>query len=147
MIEALAAEGFDRLKDGCQDACRRYPNDPARQLVEAGLAYLEFAIEKPAIVQLMFGGVISLPESGADLKQHASVAFGSLVDIVKGGQDAELFRQGNPFDLTLTAWSTVYGLSLMIRTGLIPDRAGTKRQIKTLGKTVAAVLLSGMQKR
>jgi len=147
LIEALAAEGFHRLRQGCEQAETRYPANPARQLAEAGMAYLFFAIEKPAVVHLMFGGVISLDDCGVDLKQAADAAFGSLVQIVSNGQKAGIYQKANVIDLTMAAWSTVYGLSLMITAGLPPTQTKSRAQVKKLGETIANILLAGMLKR
>lgn len=147
LIEALAAEGFHRLRMGCEKAQTKYPADPKRQLVETGMAYLFFAIEKPAIVHLMFGGVISLNDCGAELKQAADAAFESLAHIVGNGQKAGIYQKADVVDLTLTAWSTVYGLSLMITAGLLRTRTKSRAQVKKLGEAVADILLTGLMKR
>lgn len=147
LIEALAEQGFHRLRTGNEQAQTRHPADPARQLVEAGMAYLFFAIEKPAIVHLMFGGVISLNDCSPKLKQAADDAFESLVHIVSNGQRTGIYQKTNVVDLTLTAWSTVYGLSLMITAGMLHKRTTSRTQIKKLGETMAKILLSGMLKR
>lgn len=147
LIEALATEGFNRLRRGCEAAQKKYADDPARQLAEAGMAYLLFAIEKPAIVHLMFGGVISLNDCGAELKLAADDAFGSLLNIVISGQQANIYGDSDAYELTLTAWSTVYGLSLMVTAGLLGERATNKSQVKKLGEAIAKILLSGMLKR
>lgn len=147
LVEALAAEGFRQLQSGCDAAQRRYPKDPARQLVEAGMAYLSLATTKPAVVHLMFGGVISLESGGEDLRRAADVAWESLMRIVRNGQAAGIYRKAAPFDLTLAAWSMVHGLALMITAGLLDTEATTPAQIRRLGKTVADILLFGMYKR
>lgn len=147
LIEALAAEGFRKLQRACEEAERNYPADPARQLVEAGMGYLLFATEKPMIVHLMFGGVIALDDCSEALARAADTSFQSLVRIVQNGQNAGLYRKADTFDLTLAAWSMVYGLSLMITAGMLEKRAGTRSQVKILGDTIADILLSGMLKR
>jgi AcrR family transcriptional regulator len=147
LVEALAIEGFVQLRTGCEKACREYPEDPTRQLGEAGMAYLLYAIEKPAIVHLMFGGVLSLNACGVELKQAADAAFASLVQIVGNGQEAGLYQKSDVVDLTLTAWSTVYGLSLMATAGLLGKRVKTRAGVRKLGESVADILLAGLLKR
>lgn len=147
LIEALAEGGFLQLKAGCDGAQKKYPAEPERQLVEAGMAYLFYAVEKPAIVHLMFGGVISLDDCGATLKQAADEAYGSLGQIVVNGQKAGIYQDADAADLTLTAWSTVYGLSLMVTGGLLHTRTKSRAQVKKLGESVAGILLAGFMKR
>src|SRR5512136_526412 len=43
LIAAIATEGFEKLYARIADVVQRYPDDPARQLVEAACAYAEFA--------------------------------------------------------------------------------------------------------
>jgi len=147
LIEALAEGGFNRLKAGCDGAQKKYPADPERQLVEAGMAYLFFAIEQPAIVHLMFGGVVSLDDCGDSLRQAADEAYGSLGQIVANGQKAGIYQEADGAELTLTAWSTVYGLSLMMTGGLLRTRTKSRAQVRRLGESVARVLLAGLLKR
>lgn len=147
LIEALAAEAFEHLAAGCERARQSYPDDPARQLVEAGLSYLLFSVERPAVVQLMFGGVLSLDDCGDELRAVAVRAWESLVTLVRDGQAAGIYRDADTHDLTLVAWSTVYGLSLMINSGLMPRPVKTHAEQRELGETVAGLLLSGMLAR
>jgi AcrR family transcriptional regulator len=147
LIEALAIEGFNTLKQGCEAAEIKHADDPAQQLVEAGMSYLFFAIKKPSIVHLMFGGVIALNDCGDELKQAADEAFDSLKKIVINGQQSDIYRNTDPFELTLAAWSTVYGLSLMVTSGLLSEHATSKSKISKLGLAVAETLLSGMLKK
>jgi AcrR family transcriptional regulator len=147
LIEALATEGFLRLRKSCEAAQKKYSDDPARQLTEAGMAYLLFSIEQPTIIHLMFGGIISLNDCGEEVKKTADDAFGSLLNIVSSGQQANIYSNSDTYELTLTAWSTVYGLSLMVSSGLLSDRYSSKVQIRKLGESIAKILLSGMLKR
>lgn len=147
LVEALAATGFERLQRGCEQAASRHVNDPARQLTEAGMAYLMFAAEKPAIVHLMFGGSISLDACGEDLRQAADTAFSSLVRIVENGRQSGLYQQADVMDMTLAAWSAVYGFSLMMTGGLLGKRVSTKAKLKQQGEALAQILLNGLLKR
>lgn len=147
LVEALAAEGFEQLRKGCEKAQAKYPEDPARQLVESGMAYLFYAMDKPAIVHLMFGGILSLDDCGDGLKQAADAAFATLVQVVANGQQAGIYQQTDVAELTLTAWSAVYGLSLMATAGLLGRRTRNRAEVRKLGESVAAILLSGLLKR
>jgi len=147
LVEALAATGFKRLQHGCEQAALRHANDPARQLTEAGMAYLLFATEKPAIVHLMFGGSISLGACGADLQQAADAAYASLARIVGNGQQSGLYQQADVMDMTLTAWSAVYGFSLMLTGGLLGKRVSTRAKLRLQGEAIAQILLNGLLRR
>jgi AcrR family transcriptional regulator len=146
LLEAIAAAGYARLMQACQQAEKRFPRDPQKQLVEAGMAYLLLAAENPEIIRLMFGGV-SLESCGEELKHAAQDAFQSLRKIVENGQKAGIYKKAEALDLTLASWSMVHGLSMLITAGPLKGKASSKRQVKKLGDVVSTILLSGMLKR
>ena len=145
LLEAVAAAGYRRLMQACQQAERRFPRDPRKQLVEAGMAYLALAVENPEIIHLMFGGL--LEECGEELRQASQSAFQSLMKIVENGQEAGLYKKAATRDLTFAAWSMVHGLSMLISSGPLKEVASSKRYIKKLGGVVSEILLSGMLRR
>ena len=145
LLEAVAAAGYRRLMQACRQAERRFPRDPRRQLVEAGMAYLMLAAENPEIIHLMFGGL--LEECGEELREASRSAFQSLMKIVENGQAAGLYRKAPTRDLTLAAWSMVHGLSMLISSGPLKEMATSKRYIKKLGGVISEILLSGMLRR
>lgn len=145
LLEAIAAAGYARLMRACQRAEKRFPRDPRRQLVEAGMAYLMLAAENPEVIHLMFGGL--LENCGEELGQAARDAFQSLMKIVENGQQAGLYRKATTMDLTLAAWSMVHGLSMLISSGPLKEAASGKRRIRKLGDVVSRTLLTGMLRR
>ncbi|MHB1241675.1 MAG: TetR/AcrR family transcriptional regulator [Gammaproteobacteria bacterium] len=147
LLEAIASEGFRRLTAACAAAERDAPDDPARQLVEAGLGYLRFALEHPAVVQLMFNGGVDLEHSGAELSQASGEALQSLVRIVENGKRAGLYTATPAYELTMAAWSMVHGLSLLAVTGPLRAEASSPARTEQLGRSVAQVLLNGMLRR
>ena len=146
LIEAIAAAGYTRLMRACQQAEKRFPRDPEKQLIEAGMAYLLLAAENPEIVPLMFGGV-ALDSGGGELKHAAQSAFQSLRRVIENGQKAGIYKKAETLDLTLAAWSMVHGLSMLITAGVLKQAASSKRRVRKLGDVVSEILLSGMLRR
>lgn len=147
LLEAIAAQGFGRLVRVCQEAARRHPADPKRQLVEAGMGYLIFTLEQPQSIQLMFGGVLDLRHCGDELKEAADAAILSLMAIIETGRKAGIYRRAKAMDLLLTSWSTIHGYSMLVSAGTLRDLAATPAQVQGLGKEISRILLSGMLKR
>lgn len=147
LIEALAAEGFRYLTQASQEIEQKYPHQPQRQLIELGWKHFYLALEKPAIVHLLFGDVLSLKNAGKELREAAQEAIESLVRIVKNGQKAGLYKKTNAHILALAAISMVHGFSLLVMSGRIPPPLSGRLPIKFLGKALADVLLHGMLKR
>jgi len=147
LIEALAAEGFRYLTRESWKIEQKYPRQPEKQLIELGWRHFYLALEKPAIVHLLFGDVLSLKNAGKELREAASEAIESLIRIVKNGQKAGLYKKTNARILALAAISMVHGFSLLVISGRIPPPLSGRLQVKYLGKALADILLHGMLKR
>lgn len=144
LLEEIAVSGYDTLTQACRSAQRRYADDPAKQLVEAGIGYLLFVVEQPRVAHLMFGGMIALDACGDALQQASGTAFKSLVAIVASGVEAGVFKTAPAQELTLAAWSMVHGLATLITSGMLGSVAGNRREVRRLGRQLAETLLHGM---
>lgn len=147
LIEALAAEGFRYLTRASREIEQKYPHQPEKQLIELGWKHFYLALEKPAIVHLLFGDVLPIKSAGKELREAALEAIESLVRIVKNGQKAGLYKKTNAHVLALAAISMVHGFSLLVISGKIPPPLSGRLPIKFLGKALADILLQGMLKR
>lgn len=144
LLEEIAAAGYAKLTRACRTAQRRHADDPARQLVEAGLGYLLLVVEQPRMAHLMFGGMIALDACGETLQNAAETAFSSLVAIVDSGVRAGVFRAAPARELTIAAWSMVHGLATLVTSGLLRSVADNPREVRRLGRRLADILLQGM---
>jgi AcrR family transcriptional regulator len=111
LLFAIAEEGYQKLREKMQQAAMRFPAEPHRQLIESGWAYIQFALQNPSHLRVMFR---AYGEENVDSVD----SFGFLVGIIKSGQAVGSIAPGEPQQLALTAWATVHGLALL----LIEDR-------------------------
>lgn len=58
-----------------------------------------------------------------------------------------LYQQENVMDMTLTAWSAVYGFSLMLTGGLLGKQGSTPAKLRQQGEAIARILLNGLLRR
>jgi AcrR family transcriptional regulator len=144
LLEAIAVEGYRHLEKGCRDAERRHPDDPLRQFMAAGMAYLYFAVERRAIAHLMFSGALPPETRGEALRTASGSAFAALRDIIENGKRAGIFIDRPADELTLSTLACVHGLAMMVIGGLIQERQWTRRKLQELGKIVAGTLLDGL---
>ncbi|HEX6362320.1 MAG TPA: TetR/AcrR family transcriptional regulator [Albitalea sp.] len=120
LLADLAEAGFRELAALSRHAIERVRGGPVERLEACGRAYVEFGVRQPHRLHLMFGGAI------ADWQAHPSLAgaseelAGLLAETVKAGQDSGELRAGDLGDLTLTAWSLVHGLALLLVGRRIP---------------------------
>jgi len=144
LLSALAQAGFDRLAQAMRAAEAKYPDDPRRQLQEAGVAYVLLAVRHPETTQLMFGGILDPGEDDPKLKEFGGKAFQGLLKIVSNGQQAAIYRDRDTMELALAAWSLVHGLAMLLTAGQLRDTVTTEAEITRLVADLGELLQAGM---
>jgi AcrR family transcriptional regulator len=109
LLTALAAEGYRQLlaaqalREGVAEA------DPASQLVAAGLGYVDFAMQRPALFRLIWGSL--RPDfDDPDLGQAARAAYQHLVDQVAAAGGRSVADES-------AAWAITHGLADLLSAG------------------------------
>lgn len=144
LLAAVAETGFQQLGDAITQARRDYPDEPRRQLREAGIAYVRLAVQNPEITHLMFGGVLSPSDYPPSLKQVSDQAFQGVLDIVKNGQSAGLYKERDAYDLALAAWSCVHGLAMLVSARQLDVDGSDEDSIRAITERVGEILATGM---
>lgn len=145
MLRGIAATGFEILGRRLLQAVQVYPESPENQLISAGVAYVELAIESPQRHNLMFGGALPNDESDRSLEETSNTSLRGLANIIRHGQARGVFREGNPDDLALAAWSLVHGFAMLATTGKLDRRAASKPDKLNLASTVASDFVRGLR--
>lgn len=118
LLTALAAVGFKRFLATVQARQQKADNHGHAQLAAGGLAYVDFAMAKPALFRLMFASDRA-DHHDAELARAASAAFDHLV------QDVERFRGVDPYTHesamldVMAVWAIVHGLADLMNAGLL----------------------------
>jgi len=122
LLDALAEAGFLRLGDEMRAAIDTAGDDYETRVRAAGTAYVRFATEDAALLDLMY--VVKRGEHSAALDE----AFGRLVttfdDLIREGQKAGQLRQGDPDRVRLLLFAAVQGIAALVTSGSI-DAAQT----------------------
>src|SRR5689334_11291836 len=101
---ALAAQGLRDLKaDLIRD--RELPTS-AEELADFGVAYVEFALRRPALFRLMFGNECNTEDE--ERVQAAADVHELLAAAITG-----VFPDSSPLDLALGGWGVVHGLAFL----------------------------------
>ena len=135
LLAAIAEQGFEDLAER-QAAARAGATSDA--MVSRGLVYVTFALERPALFRLMFGGEL-------DRSQHpglAARAERSLAQITR--HIGETFGEEAAEDATLSAWAFVHGLSHLLLDGQIPPALRAGRSDAELATAVMAAMAHGL---
>ena len=123
LIDSVAAEGYLQLTAAMQRAASRQPR-PLDRLKHAGLAYIEFALQRPEHFTVMFDAPVA-GEHGLSDSPEAKQAFTTLVELVKDSQQARQLPSGDPLQFALLAWTMVHGVAKLATTGRLPYRTTT----------------------
>ncbi len=121
LIAAVGARAFGDLADAMNAAAAAAGNDAVARLKAAGVAYVRFAAERPALFRLMFGGELASVGDPA-LKRESRRAFDVLLDAASGVAGAGASPDQVELVVT-TAWSVVHGLSLLWLDGHLGRRS------------------------
>ena len=111
LLASIAAEGFRELS-AAMEAAMKGP-DP---LLELGLAYVDFALQKRGLFRLMFGPLLAQRGKYPDLKEAAKETFRAL----QAAQAADGVPPEDERD-AMAAWSLIHGLSALFIDGLVPE--------------------------
>ena len=120
LLAAVLAEGFDGLAAHTQ-AARQAAPDARAALLAVGLAYVDFARQRPAVYRLMFS-----PE--CDKANHPALmaagdrALGVLLGAVADVQAAGLIDAPQVQPLALAGWSLSHGLATLHADGMFAGK-------------------------
>ncbi|WP_226345063.1 TetR/AcrR family transcriptional regulator [Agilicoccus flavus] len=129
---ALAAQGLRDLRDDLSRD-RDSPTTVA-ELAEFGVAYVDFALRRPALFRLMFGQECDV--ENADRVQAAADVHALLASAIAG-----VFPDADPVPLAVGGWGLVHGLaSLHVDGKLTGARDEVAEQVRS---SIAAVLTAG----
>lgn len=126
---ALAAEGLRNLRSDLADGGAALPATP-EELAELGVAYVEFALRRPALFKLMFGNECNTDDE--ERVRAAAEVHELLATAITG-----VFPDADPLDLALGGWGVVHGMAF-----LYLDRKLTADSIEDVAAQVRASLLA-----
>jgi AcrR family transcriptional regulator len=120
LIAAISTEGYRRLYQKMKAVVEKNAGQPARQLVEIGRAYIDYAIKDPDRFKITFSGVIEKEKSYQDLVEISHATFRLLIETTKACQSARILKSG-PVEMTaIGVWSIVHGFVCLLLENQIP---------------------------
>jgi len=121
LLAAVAAQGFRELTQAMRDSAA--PRATALdRLKRAGLAYVSFALRRPAHFAVMFDAPMPTAVD-PDLAEAGAQAFGTLVDCIEACQRDAALPPGDTLGRALVAWSLVHGIAKLGVAKRLPFRS------------------------
>jgi AcrR family transcriptional regulator len=130
LVSAVAAVGYRDLAERLA-AAHPAPSTPA-QLADVAIAYVRFAIERPALFRIMFG-------EPCDRDNDERVAATAAVTLYLREIVARAFPASDPEALAPAIWALVHGLAFLHLDGKL-DAADPAAVDARVSDAVAAVL-------
>jgi AcrR family transcriptional regulator len=121
LLDALAEDGFERLGGELRAAMAEAEDFDGRLLAFAR-AYVGFATEHAALLELMFAGK-HRPGAAASLREAADLAFAAPLALIAEAQAKGEVVPGDPEQVGTVAFATLQGLAALVNGGML-DRAG-----------------------
>ncbi len=147
LLAELAVQGFADLRDEMRAAADEHPGDPTLQLQSAGIRYVRLAMRQTPRLMLMFGGVLGQDDYTPEQCRVTEEAFDGLHAIIQRGQADGVFRAGDSRALSLSAWSLVHGLAMLLGTGHLAPMGSTAGERDHLTALVLETFATGILRR
>ena len=144
LLSALAYEAMDLMDQRMAAAQAEAGADAMEQLLAIGMAYVEFAVERPDYYAAMTAAELNAPaaqSSAPPPEAGGGDTWQRLLSAVIACQQAGELPQGDPVILAVFLWSLVHGLAELWRGGplqLMPQAADG------LAPMARRVLMSGL---
>ncbi len=118
LLDALAEAGLTRLGTEVRAAVDGAGQDHDARLRAAATAYVRFATQDAALMDLMFTAKNSTDSAGP--RQAAARLFAVTGDLIRQGQQAGALPPGDPVRLQLLLAATLQGIATLVTSGRIP---------------------------
>jgi AcrR family transcriptional regulator len=119
LIAAISTEGYRTLYEEFVMIREKFQTDPLQQLVEAALAYVRFALTKPAQFRVTFSNAVQREEDYPSLLDITDKCLGQLISIMGACQEAGILRPGPVEGIAISVWSAVHGFTCLLIEGQI----------------------------
>jgi len=117
LLDALAEAGFARLGSELRRAVDGAGEDFPARLRATAAAYVHFATQDAALLELMFAG--KHQEHSTHLDEAADRAFSVMLELIVQGQAEGVLEGGDPERVGLVLFATVQGIAALVTGGMI----------------------------
>jgi AcrR family transcriptional regulator len=122
LLDALAERGFLALTARMRDAAASRPDRYDEALRASARAYVDFAVDDAALLDLMFAAKTDRPPEA--LLAAAETLFGVISDVIRIGGEAGAFPGHDLERLTLLVSATMQGIATFVAAGRVDRAAG-----------------------
>jgi AcrR family transcriptional regulator len=148
LLAAVAEQGFHLLTEAMRSSASSAGQPPIAQLQAAGAAYVDFGLQHPQHLTVMFSGAVANFDDHPRLKAAAKDAQDELRAVVRAVLQGVAMGAAEEDTVEAAAWAIVHGLTVLLADGQIRAREGsqlTKHQQLRLASAVTGLFCDGLQ--
>jgi AcrR family transcriptional regulator len=119
LLDALAEDGFERLGRELEEAMASAGDSLREGLGAFALAYVRFATQHAALLELMFAGKHRADADG--LRAAADRAFDAPLSLFANAQASGQVVPGDPARVGIVTLATLHGLASLANNGMLGD--------------------------
>ena len=119
LVAAVAEEGFVALRRAMLERMEGL-RDPGRQLQQAGIGYVLFALEEEAHFRVMYSSEVADRSEFPSLQSASAGAYAVLGDALDRCREKGLVPDDGSPAKGHAAWSIVHGVAMLILDGHLP---------------------------
>jgi AcrR family transcriptional regulator len=131
LLAAIAEEGFRLLLETVEESVAKLDKSTRERLIAASTAYVNFALNYPSYLQVMFYPYDL--DKYSSLREASQSSLDYLFNLVKAGQESKELIPGDAYEMTKTIWAMVHGvatLSTAYKTSILrSENASTEETI------------------
>jgi AcrR family transcriptional regulator len=116
LLAEVAARGFSALTEALGAAVAK-GRTPAAKLVELGVQYVSFAVERAGVFRAMFDASLSPLTRFPELPEAAASSLALFSGVVSAGIEDGSFRDDDEQGSVMTVWSAVHGYAWLALDG------------------------------
>lgn len=147
LVAAIAERGFRLLSASLRAGEAAVAGGSVRERLRAqGHGYVQFALQHPAYLRIIFGGVLEGTLTTPELNDAGREAYHLLRDLVAEGIARGELRQADPDVVTLTVWSVVHGLSNLLICRAAPAVGAAGPSVERLTDAILALVSDGINR-
>lgn len=140
LLDAIAEDGFERLGAALAAAVLRAGGAFDARLHALAQAYIEFATQHAALLELMF--VVKQREGAERVRETADRAYATALRVIAEAQASGELPAGDPGRVAVVAFATLQGLASMTTDAMINDAP-----VRDVVTDVIDQLLDGLRPR
>ncbi|EPG72439.1 WHG domain protein [Leptospira fainei serovar Hurstbridge str. BUT 6] len=141
----IAEEGFKLLSERQRKIQSKYRTNPLLLFREAGVSYVEFALEHQDLFRIMYGNQIESHLKYESLVRMEDDSFRIIVEIIQACETAGIIKTPSIEKSAIAAWTMVHGIAVLLSGKQVMFRSVELRKARKITKDLILFLYTGMK--